>query len=61
MSDSKQPVQADGGGRPAPMPQGHKPDGGGESGGGAYKIDDTTTGDNREIDRPVLTGRKPRA
>jgi hypothetical protein len=58
MTD-KQPVQADGQGTTPATPQGHKPEGSGESGGGAYKHDDTGTGDNREVDRPVNTGRKP--
>jgi hypothetical protein len=56
MAD-KFPNQADGGGKGAPTPQGHE--GAGESGGGAYKQDNTTTGDNREVDRPVKTGQKP--
>jgi hypothetical protein len=56
MAD-KHPNQADGGGKGAALPQGHE--GGGESGGGAYKQDNTTTGDNREIERKVETGREP--
>jgi hypothetical protein len=58
MAD-KHPNQADGGGKGAPTPSGHDGMGGGESGGGAYKQDNTTTGDNREVEREVKTGRKP--
>jgi hypothetical protein len=59
MADTAQPMQADGAsskGAPG-TPQGRTE--GGESGGGAYKQENVTTGDNRVIERPVLTGRKP--
>ena len=58
MADDKTPVQADGGGKPAKMPTGRE--GGGESGGGAYKETNVETGDNRERDHPVETGKEPK-